>query len=69
MTRKKDLTDLTGRKCMSPGCGSQATQVFRSIDRRGRNMAVLRCAGCAAKRNDGIFASQKHRASAASGGA
>lgn len=69
MTRKKDLTDLTGLKCMSPGCRGPADRVFRSIDRRGQPMAVLRCERCAEKRNAGIFASAKHRRTAAQGSA
>ncbi len=56
MTRPADLSDLTGRKCMSPGCRNPADHVVKSTDRRGRTIRILKCAPCHEQINRQLFA-------------
>ncbi len=56
--RRKDLSDITGRKCMSPGCKAPAAHVVTAISRRGYAMQIIKCAACFERRGNGRFASK-----------
>lgn len=61
MTRRKDLSDLTAHRCMSPGCREKAAVVKYSPDRRGRMHTRTLCASCASRVNPGHFFSAATR--------